>query len=91
MLKPHSSAQMSVIRDISIIRSPYTYIHTHTHIHVCIYLYSKLEITPNTTPEYLDNRLFIVNYGEQDLLVSAFDCLHQDIYIYIYGSSFWLN
>ena len=61
----------------------YTYIYIYIYIYlyiyiIYIYIYSKLEITPNTTPEYFENRLFIVDYGEQDLLVSAFDCLHQD-------------
>ena len=40
----------------------------------------QVEITPNTTPKCLVDWLFINDFREQDRLVSAFDCLLQDLY-----------
>ena len=55
------------------------------YIYIYIYIYiQRVEITPNTTPKCLVDWLFIDDFSEQDRLVSACDCLLQDIYIYIY-------
>ena len=59
----------------------YTYIYMRA---IRVQISPRLEITPNTTPKLLVDWMFIDDICEQDLLVSAFDCLLQDEYIYIY-------
>ena len=61
----------------------YVYIYVYMYIYIYIYIL-KFEITPNTTSKLLVDWLFIDDICEHDRLVSAFNCLRQDIYIYIH-------
>ena len=59
----------------------YIYVCMYIYIYVCLYIFKSWK---SHRTRLLVDWMFIDDICEQDLLVSAFDCLLQDIYIYIY-------